>query len=159
MPYTPTSNVLTAADQLVAAINAQWGPAAPSEAKRLYQTPEPTRLKSLTGRKVWLFPAEYGDEPATRAEALHTYRFGLVVFERYPTAGPVPDEWMDERVDWVAGDLSDWLNFGGDRPFLQIGDREVFTAEREPVQVYDPGELIKRNTFWSELEYVFQEVQ
>lgn len=162
MPYTATSDVLTVGDALAAWVNAQWtGKGANDGAERLYQTPDATALKTMTGRKVWIFPAEYADEPATRTEALNTYRFGVIVVERYATAGAAPKEWTDERVDWVADSLNDWLSFGTpyDRAHLQIGTREVFTAEVEPVQVYDPPMLIQKGLFWSEMEYVFQEIK
>lgn len=160
MPYVPTSDILVVGDALAAWVNAQWTDrGANAGAERLYQTPDATALKTLTGRKVWIFPAEYTDEPGTRGETLNTYRFGVIVAERYAAAGSAPKEWLDERVDWVANDLTDWLNFGGDsgHAFLQIGTREVLTAEVEPVQVYDPPVLVQKGLFWAELEYVFQE--
>lgn len=163
MPYTVTSDVLVVGDALAAWVNAQWTDKGANDgAERLYQTPDATALKTITGRKVWFFPAEYADEPATRGETLNSYRFGVIVAEKYAdAAGSPPKEWVDRRVDWTADSLGDWLNFGGDagHAYLQIGTREVFTAEVEPVQVYDPPMLIQRGMFWCELEYVFQEIK
>lgn len=152
-----TTPILTLLDELVSKVTTLWAPTGNNAVARLYQTPFKT--SEIQGRKVWFFPAEYDDEPATRAEDLITYRVAVIVAERYESAAEPSVAWVDERVDFVNG-LLDWLEFGrsASQGLLSIGAREIFTASREPVQVYDVGMLMKHKTFWSELEFVFQEV-
>ena len=152
-----TTPILTMLDSLVTRISTQWGPTGNDAVSRVYQTP--VKTSEIVGRKVYLFPAEYDDESATRAEDLITYRVAIIVAERYEAAGEPTVAWVDTRVDFV-NDLLDWLEFLGTsgNPLHAIGTREIKTLSREPVQVYDVEMLVKHKMFWSELEFTFQEL-
>lgn len=156
-----TSGVLTVGDAIVSSISTQWNTTAPNAVTRVYQIPDTATAKNLTGRQVWLFPVEYEDQPGTRAEDIHTYKFVFVVAEKNTTAGPPATAWVDDRVDWVADSLIDWIQYGRDssHPVLTISTREIQLAEIAPVMVYEPDELIKRGVFWCEFEATFQEMR
>lgn len=162
MPRTPTTPILTFLDALVSRVETVWKPKTPDIVLRDYQTPKRTELALLKGRHVWFFPATYQDESETRDEDLHTYRIGGLVFERYTgDEGRPPKWWMDELVDFTHT-LLEWIDFSGvvedgDNGPLKIGEREVWTAEIEPVTVYDPATLIQLKAFWGEIELTFQE--
>lgn len=155
-----TSAILTLGDALVSAIQTAWNPTGPSAVSRVYQIPETTNVKSITGRQVWVFPVEYSDEATNRLEDVKTYKFAFVIAEKCTDAGAPSVAWVDDRVDWVYSNLIEWLQFGRDdsHPMLSISTREIFLAEIAPVMVYEPDELIKRGMFWCEFEATFQEL-
>ena len=162
MPYTPRAPILTLCDALVASLTARWATAAPDAVSREYLTD--AKLETLTGRRVWVFPAEYTDRPAARAEDLNEYRVAVVVTERYAAQAAATSaalkEWADERVDFVRELIVDGFDFGrhGVNGLLAVGARELWTAEIDPVEVYDPALLETKKLFWSSVEFVFQEI-
>lgn len=162
MPYTPRAPILTLCDALVADLAGRWSPVAPDAVSREYLTE--ARLESLTGRRVWIFPATYADRPASRGEELSDYRVAVVVTEKLPwqtaVTSAVLKEWADERVDFVRELIADGFDFGREtgRGLLTTGGRELWTAEVEPVEVYDPALLETKKLFWSAVEFTFQEI-
>jgi hypothetical protein len=153
-----TAPILSLCDALVSAVTTGWVPTAPDAVTRVYQIP--VKVESLSGRQVWIFPVSYGDEPATRGEDLNSYRVAVVVAERYTAAGDPTSNWIDTRVNFVKDEIVDGLEFvrGSDNGLLSISTREIWTAERSEVPVYDVELLTQKKLFWCEIEFVFQEI-
>lgn len=160
MPYQPTSRVLQFCDALVTTIREAWGPTAPDEVARKYVARTPLSFK---GRRVFVYPTRYSDEPATRGEVFATYPVTLWVAEAYPEAADMASdavrEWADERVDWVEAVLYAAIDFGsGDLPPLIVGGRKGVVLESCEVGVCDADLLDTKQLFWSELDCVFREL-
>lgn len=157
----PEARVTEVCDAVVAAVAALWTPAAPNAVERTYLTPvEPG---DLAGRQVWVTPASFADEPASRGEDLGQYTVAVVVAERYADGGAVPRGWMDERVLFVES-LFDLLgNYGQRRAsgWLSVGTpaRRHFTERAAVPAVYDWEFLSGDHCFWAELEFDFREVR
>jgi hypothetical protein len=156
------------ADAVVTAVLAAWNASiapetvtAPDECVRTYLVP--ADLGTLTGRKVWVTPARFADENASRAENLGQYTVAVVVAERYESAGPPPRAWLDERVAFVEL-LYDLLGSYGNRRasgWLSVGTpaRRHFTESAAVGEVYAFEYLSSDHVFWAELEFEFREVR
>jgi hypothetical protein len=153
-----TAPIISLCDALVTALTTGWAPMIPNAVTRVYQIP--VKVESLSGRQVWIFPVSYGDEPATRGEDLNSYRVAVVVAERFTDAGDPRTDWVDELVKFVKDEIVDGLEFvrGSDNGMLSISGREIWTAERSEVPVYDVELLTQKKLFWCEIEFVFQEI-
>lgn len=160
----PDARITTVGDALVADVLATWAAdrgspvAAPDECERLYLTP--VDLGRLTGRKVWVTPAAFLDEAATRRLNRGEYTFAVIVAERYPAAGLPPKAWLDERVRFVELLYDRLGSFGNERAsgWLQAdGHPGGLWTERAAVgEVYSFDYLDRHHVFWAELELEFR---
>lgn len=159
-----TQPTLTLIDQLVTVLTAAWDAADPPRGandtvSREYTTP--VAVESLNGRKVYLFPIDYGGDPASRLEDWYMHGVAVLTVERYADAGPPPNDWVDERVDFVHDLLFSGLDYSHNGPLrwtdAQSVKRTVWTDQSGPVPVFDVGMLATKKLFWSEVEFVFRE--
>jgi hypothetical protein len=112
-------------------------------------------LNNLTGRHVYVFPANYSDQLETRGENRFFYTLGVLVVERYTSAGFPTNAWMDALVYFVENTVNNACDY--DRSPLTIGTREIYTEDIQTT-VYDLEKLNQKNLFWSELEVTLWEV-
>lgn len=93
--------IIEIADAAVAKIAAHWQPTGDNQVRRTY-TPG-LNLKSLpAGRDVQVWFEEWGQSDiATRAEDRNSYVVWFAVYELYTIDGDVPNEWVDERVEFT----------------------------------------------------------
>lgn len=163
------ARIVEVCDAVVAAVLAEWAVvqgsavAAPNECARVYVTPVgPDDIGRLTGRKVWVTPANYADEPASRGEDQDQHTVAVIVAERYPDAGAPPRAWLDERVAFVEAVYDLLANYKPVRSpgALLVGSpaRRHWT-ERAQVAVYDWAFLDEHHVFWAELEFEFRGVR
>ncbi len=85
-----------------ALITSAWSPTAPNEVIRDYVDEEV--LKSITGRKVFLFPTEAGAktiERANRGELINEHLISIRVFEKFTDPGRPTQSWIDARVSFL----------------------------------------------------------
>ena len=123
---------------------------------RLYLAPYD--LATDTSRHVWVFPAQYQPSPATRGEDEWVYTIGVVVAERYTTAGEPTPAWLDDRVTFseqkVYQPLYDLL-----RTMRTFGTtRRLWLSTAECRLVYDPDKLSEKKLFWSEFRFEVREI-
>ena len=152
------SNILTVCDALVTAIDAAWTTktADSGSVSREYIAPLSTsELSSLTGRKVYVIPGDYVNNPATRKEDQWEYRIGVLVVERYASAGLPSNSWMDTRVDFVENIVANACDYS--HSLLSVSNREVWTESLE-TQTYNLDLLNESNLFWSETSLVLREI-
>lgn len=133
----------------------------PARVSRSY-TPDLDR-KNLTGRLVWVIPAAYLDAARVARKRVHTgNKLAVVVAERYEEPAqadpdePVPNEWVDERVDWVKAHVFDLLNNTG----IEQADRllgRFWPHTCEQSIVFDVDKLGHEKTFWSLTEVEYRE--
>lgn len=149
------ARINTVADAVVARIVALWTPTHPDTCERCYfWKPAERELKDLAGRHVRVFPVTYGDQPETRSENRHEFRFLIVVAERYPDAGVPPRAWMDERAEFVQDKLIDGLDYDGQSRLEASATMKLLTGE-VGFEVYDVEYADKRHLFWCEIEIMF----
>lgn len=151
------AEILVVCDALVSALIDGLDDPADARVERLYLAPLDT-VKD-TDRHVWVFPASYENNPASRGEDLWVYQVGVIVAERCQDAGEPAKEWADERVTFSQRMVFDPLDYS--RAPLHFGDggarRLVTQASSCPV-VYDAGRF-EKGIFWTELKFEFREIQ
>lgn len=153
----PDAKIIEVCDALVTQIGTAWSPTAPNAVERVYLAPIGVQeLSSLTGRKVYVFPALKSDEPATRGEDLKSYTIAIVIVERYTDAGMPTRAWMDALVYFVENTIEGAIDFDG-RTLLSINSRELWTQALE-TSIYDLEMLNEKNLFYSEIEVTMQEI-
>jgi len=159
------AKIITLCDQLVTTLEAAWPTRGADDlVRRVYLAPvNLDRAEPWAGRRVYLFPAAYRDDPATRAEDSREYTVGVWVAERYPDemAADSDDcrDWLDERVGFVETQVYDALDFGrrDKTPKLQFDGRRVWT-DAARVTAYDWERLNALELFLSQLEFTFREL-
>jgi hypothetical protein len=159
VPRTPTTPTLLLCDALVAALVADWQPAAPDGAERAYfkriADADGGDLK-LDGRRVVVYPTDYGNDPASRGEDEFTHTVTVQVFERYPDAGDPPTEWIDERVDFVYEKIVNGFDYSHNGPPTWNGKLLTRSAD---VTVCQVGKLLGAGSlFVSDVSLVFSEI-
>lgn len=161
------ARIISLCDQLVVTLNSAWtDQTADDRVSRAYVAPVTLdRSQPFAGRRVYLFPVSYQDEPATRAEDLRAYTVTVWVCERFPDALPVDSadatDWFDQRVLFTETTVYDALDFGRDddtKPgVLEFDGRRVWT-ESARVGVYDWERMAGLQLFMAELEFTFREL-
>lgn len=153
-----SAKILTLCDSLVSAINTAWtGKGADDSVSRVYIAPVTVdELSSLTGRKVFVFPGPYESGLENRGEDQWSYTIGILIVERYTAAGDPTAAWIDDRVDFVEGTVSDTIDYTG-RSLLSISGRRLWTESIE-IETYSLETLNQKKIFWSELTAVFKEL-
>ena len=158
MPYTPTAPTITLCDDLVTFLAAACDPYSPSSVRRAYL--HRIDLKATEGRHVIFFPTGYDNRPATRGHDFYTHRITVLTFERYVDAADaavtVPQEWVDERVDFVHTQIVNGLDFYRDGVRPSFG-RNVVTLSADVPEIYDAEKLNQQKEFWCAVEMVFEE--
>ncbi len=147
------SQVIQLADAVAAAILSAWNassspPGVSDAVARVYEVPiaDAEYLDSLTGRKVWVFPAEYGRAGLTRHQDNFHPKIAVVIAERYTDEAPVPTAWLDVRTEFVEQVV-----------FLPIADprrAQILTGvtpedDGANVVVYDAELLVMQKLFLS----------
>lgn len=163
------ARIISLCDQLVTTLSAAWTSQAADDAvTRAYVAPVTLdRSVTFAGRRVYVFPVGYQDEPATRDEDSRAYAVTVWVVERYPDALPIDSAqataWFDERVLFVEETVYDSLDFGrvdaaaGKPGILEFDNRRVWT-ESARVGVYDWERMAGLQLFMAELEFTFREL-
>jgi hypothetical protein len=143
MPRTPTTPTLLLCDDLVEHLRTQWGCSDPDGVRRAYFEPfgdAEDELSRVYGRQVVVFPTGYGTAYATRGADRYTHLVSVLTVERYEDGGGrPPDEWTDERVDWVHEFVVQGLDFNRDGP--PSFNRQLGTLSAD-VQVCDVEKLV-----------------
>lgn len=112
------------------------------------------RVEDLTGKHLWVFPLDYADNgPETRTEYALDVRIGVVYAERYAQPGSIPDEWLDDRVEFVELSIFDPLNVN-QGSYGAAGEYWPQTAA--VTTLYDMDALKQLKVFWTELEFVYR---
>ena len=156
MPYSPTTEILTLCDKLVATLVASWEPGSPNKAERVYWAPIP--LKDLQGRQVWVFPTHYDFGTEDRGEDHLAHDVTVLIARRYENPGPVPTDWIDQEVDWVNVNIVKGFYFTRP-PYLAWGTRLVHTIPPVQVDVIDLAKLTTDNLFLATVDFHFEEIQ
>jgi len=147
------SRIEAVADAVVDAVSDAWNPTAPSEV--LWDFLLPYAFEDRSGRSVFFVPTKYGNSPITRGEDVHTYDLTAVVIERYESAGEPTKSWIKERVEFVQDYVVDLLDYSRD-PLVFATTRKLTTRSADVV-VYVP-EKLQGKLFWSEINFIFEEV-
>lgn len=157
MARTPTTPTLTLCDNLVDVLAAAWVPKSPDEVRRTYA--HIIDFSTVKGRLVLINPAGYTNFPATRGHDWYDHRIRVGVFERYTTAADpdeiVPQEWLDERVDFVHTQIVAGFEFARDGTQPSF-NKNVQTLEADVVDILDPEDLARKE-FWCEIELLIRE--
>lgn len=92
------------------------------------------------GRQVVIFPTGYGNEWATRGQDKYSHTISVLVVERYEDGyGMPPQDWTDERVDFVHTYIVQGFDFGRTGP--PSFNRQLMTLSCD-VQVCDVEKLV-----------------
>ncbi len=118
---------------------------------------------TMDGMLVRVFAAGYGDgERLARARINKDLDIVVTIEELYTEAasndasGPVPSDWVDQRVTFVEEKIFNPLNVKGELVTDLLGQRfRIITAK--VTTVYDPDRLGGSKLFWSMLELSYQE--
>lgn len=138
-----SSLIMDLADAIEDAIAISWEPVAPDTVEAGFHFA--FELDSMEGRQVRILPAAYGfPEPVSRAQDVAELAVTVVVAERYPDAGPVPQAWLRERVAFVEEHV---VGLDDSRTAELPGGYYAWSSEVDPV--YDLDELTQRNLFLS----------
>lgn len=159
-----SAKILTLCDQLVTLIDTAWTQGASDTITRRYIAPvDSQELSTLTGRHIYVFPGRYDNSPDTRGHDAWVHEVGILIVERYETAGNEPADttlrtWMDTRVDFVEGTVIAAIDFDG-RTKLAIGSTRSILTESIEVSTYDLDMLNQRKLFWCELTATFRDYE
>lgn len=117
------------------------------------------KLWKARGRGVYVFRSERADQPATRDEDQHDYTLVVWVIEKYPDAGDPPDEWVDERVNWVEWLLDLLGDPRGERLLATAGDPAsgLWPESAALTTVYDVEDLTEHKAFSSVITVTYRE--
>jgi hypothetical protein len=164
---TPDVPILTLCDALAGAVNDGWTTYAINvvgKAERAYQVPvKPSEMDRYFGRRVYVFPDTYANQPASKLEDLNAYRVAFLTIEKFHGTGPPDLCWVDDRVKFVYDAIFQGLDFshntaGGMPGPLAIGTRRVWTEGFDDVPVYDQDMLVRQKIFWCEMSGLFREI-
>ena len=110
--------------------------------------------KSMTGRKVYVFPLGYSQvEVMNRAEDKWEYEIGVVIVEKCTDAGEPSETWVNTRINWVQDSIVDRITNHRDEAVM-----EDLTPISFEVDVFDPGELSAK-VFYSTVSVTFHKVE
>lgn len=120
------------------------------------------KVVSPGGKVIRVFGVGYSTaERITRRHVHREYRVAVEVWEQYEepqqagTAGPVPTEWLDERVEWVQANVFEVLDGLG----LEIEDRLLgaFWPQTCEVPVLYDEDRLHAGIFRSVVEVAYRE--
>lgn len=118
-------------------------------------------LETMTGRHVDVWHTTYADNgPATREEGFFSVTLAIVISERYELKQQIPDEWIDDLVNWVEqyvfnvlGTVEERTLEGSTSNPLRLG--QWWTQSIVMAVVCDAELLRTQKVFWSEIELTF----
>lgn len=146
----PNADVLQLADDVASTINSLVVSGEDIEAARAYR--QELDLGKFTGRKVRIFPSRYtSPDVITRKEDFYDIFLTVVIAERYAQPNYPPDDWIDERVNWVETLFN---LFGNARAPYRLG--RYWSQTADVTVVYDWDLLNEDKVFWSEIELGFR---
>jgi hypothetical protein len=160
VPYTATTPSIVLCDALVTFLKDQWQPNAPNEVRRISRG-QSIKYEESVGRHVCIFPIAYDARSADRGQDFYTHTIGVITYERYPDAADsvelIPDDWVDERIDFVHTQVFKGLDFSNDgvQPTF---NRDLQTLEIGMEDIYSP-EWFAAKVFWSRLLFLFEELE
>jgi hypothetical protein len=143
------ARIVEVRNALAAVISAWWTPSNPDAVLAPWRFDIDS--KTHTGRKVYVFPSEYGSENIARGFSQDDYAFVLLVVEKYDEQGFPPDAWTDERVEWCES----LLGVLGDPESLLLSS--LWAQETAVSTVFDLEELTARKLFLSVLNVTYRE--
>jgi hypothetical protein len=145
-------------DAVVAAIEDGWDAetaALTTVARRWVSRETDNDLRTLSGRKVWVFPNGYGDESLTRAQDHGEYRTTIDVVRRWEAAGEFTDAWVDGEVKFVQDEI--WDKLSDPRAAAILAG--YYPNSGEVTAVVDEGMLIQNKVFWCRVDLAFKAFQ
>lgn len=146
----PNADILKLADSVADLIRSNLASGSEWDVNRVYETKH--NLATFTESKIDVVPGEYSDQgPATRKDSWFDALISIVVTKRYQEPGDVPDEWMDDLIDFVESDIFNIFSANE----LEI-DNEWWPQAINVVTLYDIGQYQRNKTFWSEIEVTFR---
>ena len=150
------ADILIVTDAIVTRISSGLDVGDTTTVSRVYLAP--IDLRSFTGRKVYVFPVNYDDSPATRAEDEKVYTIVAMCVNRYTDAPGDPTKaWVDTQVDFVHDKIVERCDFVRDLLTFDT-TRELYTRSIS-VQIYDINRLAEDKTFASEVTFEFRETK
>lgn len=165
------ARIIEVADGLVETVRLAWADDAgtsdvqePDECRRAYR--DRTAVKDFHGRKVVIFPdpeESYSDEFTTRGKITTTYRFIVVIAERFEDVDLIESDaftaWLDERLGFVDRVVYGTVgNFGAPDAFLSVpGHGNIWSQDVHMDVLFDPNELETNQMFWAQFRLTMQE--
>lgn len=158
-----TADIITLADFVVETLEGLLGSGSDTEVQRVWSVTR--KMGTFTGRKVDVYPDQYNrTEPETRLEDFYEGYLVIAIWERYEERSPegdfpVPNEWVDERVNYVEQEIYNPLQAA--RIEWQVGSSQ-YTYRcfmGEVVVVCDPQLLRQHKVFSSEIRLGFRQLK
>jgi hypothetical protein len=146
------ADIITICDQIAERITQLAGGSA--TVSRRYSVPR--ELREIVGREVYVFPANYVRESASRSENQTDYEVQVITLERYEDAGEPPTSWMDTRIKWVQDTVADGCDFS--REFLEFAGRQAWT-QAVATEVYVLEDLHEKKLFHSTVTLTLREIK
>lgn len=144
------SDILKLADAVADLIRSNLASGSEWEVNRVYEIKH--NLGTFTESKIDVVPGAYADEgPSTRKDNWFDALISIVVTKRYQDAGDVPDEWMDDLIDFVETNVFNVFSAND----LEI-DESWWPQAINVVVLYDMEQYRRNKTFWSEVEVTFR---
>lgn len=147
-------------DAIVEAIQDGWDneeePGSITTVERRWASREKeNELRSMTGRKVWVFATGYGDETLTRRHDRGEYRVTIDVVRRFEGSGEFDDYWIDDEVLFVQDEIWDKLSNPRAAEIL-----DGYWPDAGEVAVTVDEQLLAQNkVFWCRVELTFRSIQ
>lgn len=161
MPATESDIVKLAkytVDLLTAGIPPESGEPSVVVARRWKRRDSDKNLELMSQRHVDVWHSTYADNgPATREEGYFSVTLSVVVCERYQPKEEIPEEWIDDLVNWTEQYVFNVLDATAENiegvDTLRLGD--WWTQNLVMTVVCDPDLLRTQKVFWSEVELTY----
>ncbi len=163
------AKIVDLCDQLVSTIATEWGSKGKDDlVERTYLARiGETELDSFLGRRVYVFPGTYDNNPLTRGQDQWQYTVDVLIIERCERVADMDEgdplnRWLDERLLFVEQTVAEAIDFDGRADnFLKFTDsssiaRRVRTLSIE-TETYDEDLLSQHSIFRSSLKVVLAE--
>jgi len=142
------ARIVELCDELVASLGAVM----PDHAtvSRVYVPEVDSDRMEANERLAMVFPVEDADGGAvSRGIDSTLYTIGVILCEKYTERGDIPNDWADERVQWVEDALT--------RSLANARERlDGAVPESRETTVFDP-ELFAEGLFWSSTLITFRD--
>lgn len=147
------SDIIVLRNDLVSLIQSNNLPGLKVAGKILVRTP----IGKITGKNLWLFPGIYTDNgPSDRTANVYDLTINAVFAEKYTDDGIPPDEWVEDRIEYVENNI--FNVFSEDQTLY--GTQTNYWSQGATINVlYDAEMLDEHKLFWSELEFVFRKLK
>lgn len=130
------ARIVDLAAAVAAKLVTDWAPVAPNAVTRCwlaricFDENRPDEL--ISGRQVYVMPADPRLSPFTRAHWRNGYVVGVLLAERYAEQNDPPDSWIDARVEWWEQTILYPLS---NPELVLIGPDGIVTAARPDPEV------------------------